>query len=127
LSESQDPQRILDDHPEIVGYQLSGQGTSQPIAGLQPVKTPEAFTLAQNYPNPFNPSTHIQFDLPQDSFVTLKVYDINGRVVTTLLESPFTAGSHVVEWNGSQYASGVYFYNLKTNVGNATKQMILVK
>ena len=89
---------------------------------------PEAFTLAQNYPNPFNPSTTIKFALPRAAKVGLKVYNVLGQVVATLVNGNYAAGTFNVQWNASQLASGVYFYRLTAD-GNVidTKKMMLVK
>ena len=88
---------------------------------------PEMFTLHQNYPNPFNPITNIRFNLPKNGFVTLKVFDILGREVTTLVNEKLSAGSYETNWDGSSYPSGVYFYRLVTNGFKQIKKMILVK
>ena len=85
------------------------------------------FRLSQNYPNPFNPSTVISYQLPVNGEVTLKVYDILGREVITLVNEEKPAGSYEVEFKGSKYASGVYFYQLKTGNYVNTKKMILIK
>ena len=92
---------------------------------------PKQFELSQNYPNPFNPSTKINYDLPVDSKVSLKVYDMTGREVASLVNTTQIAGYYVVEFNVSNMASGIYFYTL-TAEGNgknfiATKKMLLLK
>ena len=96
------------------------------------VTAPNKFSLEQNYPNPFNPTTSITFNLKVDSKVTLKVFNILGQEVATLLNSNIQSGVHVVNFNASQLTSGVYFYRLKANgidgsVYNAVKKMILNK
>ena len=73
---------------------------------------PGEFALAQNYPNPFNPVTRIRFDLPVESRATLKVYDLLGRNVATVVEGIQPAGHRSVEWNGAGFASGLYIYRL---------------
>jgi hypothetical protein len=95
---------------------------------------PATFKLDQNYPNPFNPTTVISYQLPAFSHVTLKVYDVLGRVVATLVDETEKAGSYQVIWNASRYASGVYFYRLSAGslsgqAGNynATKKLLLLK
>ncbi len=85
------------------------------------------FTLKQNYPNPFNPSTQISFTLPTHSFVTLKVYDLLGREISTLLNSKMEAGEHVVNWNASNRESGVYVYRIVTEKYVETRKMLLVR
>ena len=89
---------------------------------------PEKFNLEQNYPNPFNPSTKINFSLPIDSKVTLKVYDITGREISTLLNGELKlAGYYTVDFNGGNFASGYYFYRVQTEKEIATKKMVLIK
>ncbi|MBS1492619.1 MAG: T9SS type A sorting domain-containing protein [Bacteroidetes bacterium] len=85
------------------------------------------YSLSQNYPNPFNPSTLISFSIPQNGFVTLKVYDISGKEITTLLNRNMTTGSYSVEFNAAALSSGVYFYRLESNNFAETKKMMLVK
>ena len=85
------------------------------------------FALAQNYPNPFNPSTNIRYQIPERSFVTLKVYDVLGNEVTTLVNKELNAGSHEVVFDASRFSTGIYFYQLKTGSFVETKKMILVK
>lgn len=88
---------------------------------------PSSIILEQNYPNPFNPSTTIQFQIPNSSFVNLNVYDILGREVATLVNEEKPVGSYEVEFNASQLSSGVYFYTLKAGIFIETKKLILMK
>ncbi len=88
---------------------------------------PNELTLKQNYPNPFNPSTKIEFSIQDFGFVSLKVYDILGNEVTTLVNSEKPIGVYEVEWNATGLPSGVYFYQLKTEGFVETKKMILMK
>ena len=88
---------------------------------------PKVFELYQNYPNPFNPVTNIKFDIPSNEFVTLKIYDILGKEVTTLVNEKLNAGSYKVEWNAINYQSGVYFYKLITDEFVDVKKMIFIK
>src|SRR5207244_2858587 len=75
--------------------------------------TPEEFRLDQNYPNPFNPTTNIQFELPNPAVVTLKVYNMLGQEVATLLDrQEMEEGTQELEFNASNFASGVYFYRI---------------
>jgi FlgD Ig-like domain len=88
--------------------------------------------LLQNSPNPFNPSTSIKFFIPENSNASVKIYDMLGREVTTLINGPTTAGYHIVYWNGrdrygSQAASGIYLYRLTAGNFIETKKMILLK
>ncbi|MCH7974832.1 MAG: T9SS type A sorting domain-containing protein, partial [Bacteroidetes bacterium] len=88
---------------------------------------PNTFKLFQNYPNPFNPSTTISFQLPALSFVSLKIYDVLGREVKTLINKEMKAGSYKVDFNASQLSSGIYFYRLTASSFVQTKKMILMK
>jgi hypothetical protein len=97
----------------------------KPIAG-----TVESFELSQNYPNPFNPSTIINFSLPRNEVVTLKVYNILGREVAVLLQNEkLNAGGYSVDFNADNYklSSGLYFYRIETESGILTKKMIFSK
>jgi hypothetical protein len=88
---------------------------------------PKEFTLDQNYPNPFNPSTKIRYELPVKSIVQLKVYDILGREVETLVEEEKPAGTYQVNWNAINRSSGLYFYRLQVGDIIETRKMILMK
>jgi len=85
------------------------------------------FSLSQNYPNPFNPNTNIKFTVPKDGLVTLKVYDMLGNEVCTIWNDFLKAGAYNGGFNGSELASGVYFYTLTAGEYTATKKMTLVK
>jgi hypothetical protein len=85
------------------------------------------YDLLQNYPNPFNPKTIIRYNLRKTSFVKLKVYDILGKEVITLLNKYQSKGSHEVEFDGANFAGGVYFYELKTDNYTETNRMLLIK
>ncbi|MFN3562436.1 MAG: T9SS type A sorting domain-containing protein, partial [Chloroherpetonaceae bacterium] len=89
--------------------------------------TPKQFSLAQNYPNPFNPITMIRYELPERADVTLKVYDVLGREVATLVNAAQGQGSYQVPFNAANLASGIYFYRLKAGSFMQTKKMLLVK
>jgi hypothetical protein len=88
---------------------------------------PTAFSLAQNFPNPFNPSTTISFDLPSQSFVSLKIFDLIGREVATIVSEELSAGSHSRQWNATGMPSGVYFYRLQAGSFTGTKKLLLLK
>jgi hypothetical protein len=88
---------------------------------------PRSFRLFQNWPNPFNPSTTIKFDLPKAGFVSVTIFDINGRVVETLLEKDLAAGIHELNWDSSKRASGVYFCKLSANGKSQIIKMILMR
>ncbi len=100
------------------------------LVTVQGVKTPpgpRSFALMQNYPNPFNPTTAISYELSANSQVSLKVYDILGREVATLVNGKENAGSHSVTFDGSRLASGVYFYRLEAGAFSDTKKLMLVR
>lgn len=88
---------------------------------------PEKFSLEQNYPNPFNPVTKIRFEIPKNGFVTLKVYNILGKEVQTLVSENLSSGVYTIDFDGSMLSSGIYFYCLETNGFKDTKKMILMK
>lgn len=88
---------------------------------------PTKFELSQNYPNPFNPSTTINYALPKEGFVTLKIYDITGREVKTLVNEIRKTGFYSITFNVSELSSGIYFYKLQAGSFNQTKRMVLIK
>jgi hypothetical protein len=109
---------------------LLGDFTSQAI--MASAALPERYELLQNRPNPFNPETEIAYSLPEETHVTIRIYNIAGQVVNTLIDEVRPAGKHAVTWNGtnesgSRVASGVYFYRMETSAFQKTVKMILVK
>ena len=88
---------------------------------------PGNYSLSQNYPNPFNPSTKIKYQLPELCFVTLKVYDVLGNEIITLVNEEKFVGSYEVEFGGTGLPSGVYFYKLQAGDFVETKKMLLMK
>jgi len=98
--------------------------------GFQSIKeesSPGKFILNQNYPNPFNPATTIRFSLTQPGFTTLKIYDLLGREIATLLSEKLDAGPSTIEWDAGNFPSGVYFYQLKSGSFIQTKKMVLMR
>jgi Secretion system C-terminal sorting domain/PQQ-like domain len=91
------------------------------------IGTPEEYSLEQNYPNPFNPSTTISYSIKEKGMTTLKVFDILGNEVSTVVNEEQQAGNYKVEFNASYFASGIYFYSLKAGDFISTKKMILLK
>jgi hypothetical protein len=89
--------------------------------------TPVEFSLSQNYPNPFNPSTTIRFSLPQREHVTLKVFDVLGREVATLVDGEMAAGNHAVTFAPHDLAGGLYFYQLTAGQFSQTRKAVLMK
>ena len=110
-----------------------GVGESRDNLGSTTTNIPLVFRLSQNYPNPFNPVTKINYDLPKDSKVKIVIYDLLGREVKRLVNSELkTAGSYIVDFNASNYASGVYFYRIEAEEPNDnkfvdSKKMVLLK
>jgi hypothetical protein len=88
---------------------------------------PNKFELMQNYPNPFNPATTIIFSVPKTSFITIKIYDILGREIKTLVNEEKSAGNYSVQFTGSNLSSGIYFYRLQSGNYSQTKKLILLK
>jgi sugar lactone lactonase YvrE/fibronectin type 3 domain-containing protein len=111
---------------ELRDYYYSGQTASRETAEVKATQVGK-YELGQNYPNPFNPTTTIEYAMPQAGVVTLKVYDVLGREVTTLVNERKAAGNYAVPFNGSGLASGVYFYKLTAGNFTATKKLLLVK
>jgi len=101
------------------------------LTGLNQVNVEESnlslFTLSQNYPNPFNPATEIAFSLPENSHITLTVFNALGQKVATLVDEKKGAGSYQVRWDGAGFPSGVYFYRLETQGFTKTIKMLLMK
>ena len=88
---------------------------------------PNSFELYQNYPNPFNPSTKISFSIPNSEYVTLKVYDVLGKEIATLVSEQLDAGSYSYNFDASKLTSGIYFYKLQAGKFSETRKMILTK
>jgi plastocyanin len=85
------------------------------------------YELSQNYPNPFNPTTNIKFSVANSSQVTLKVYNITGKEVATLVNDKLSPGSYRVDWNAVNFTSGIYYYRIRTEAFSETKKMLLIK
>ncbi len=107
----------------IVRAFITGQTSDVPNQG----ELPKVFALNQNYPNPFNPSTSISYELPGRSFVSLKMFDVLGREVATLVSEEKTAGKYSVAWNARDVSSGIYFYRLQAGSFTDTKKLVLMK
>lgn len=108
---------------------LPGQGID-PGEGDNPITSkniPKEFKLFQNYPNPFNPVTNIKYNLPKDVLVTIKIYDMLGREIKTLISENKNAGSYIVTFNGSELASGIYFYRIQAGSFVSVKRMVFIK
>jgi phosphatidylserine/phosphatidylglycerophosphate/cardiolipin synthase-like enzyme len=114
---------------EFKARYLEAGGTDTIVASVRRSgdMLPEAYALTQNYPNPFNPSTAFSFSVKHAGMVTLKIYDVVGREVATLVNREMAAGSYRAEWNASNLSSGVYFYQLRAGEFISTKKMVLQK
>ncbi|GAB4295802.1 MAG: hypothetical protein Kow0098_18440 [Ignavibacteriaceae bacterium] len=117
--------------PGIVQYRLKqvdmdGTINLSDIVEVE-IGKPDKFELFQNYPNPFNPVTSIKFSIPEKSFVTLKIYNAIGKEIKVLLDEEKPAGNYEIKFNGSDLASGVYFYRLTAGDFSGTKKLILLK
>lgn len=93
----------------------------------EPVDPPQQFSLSQNYPNPFNPVTTIRFSIPYNAHVVVRIYDIIGREITTILNADKLAGNYAVQFDGSTLSSGIYYYTLTAGSFAESKKMVLVK
>ena len=117
------------DTADMIGLEGLAMRTDvvQAVPALPVVQIPPAYALHQNYPNPFNPSTTIQYELPNSSVVRLSVYDILGREVTALVNERRDAGVHEVRFDGSNLASGVYFYRLQAGDFVQSRKLTILK
>ena len=113
-------------------YILEVGGTVGSVTFVKNEITLSGYTLEQNYPNPFNPTTQIRFNMPEESVVTIKIYNMLGKEIKTLISGEKTAGEHSVTWNGTNdrgilVASGTYFYRINTGNFTQVKKMIFMK
>ncbi|MHB1687666.1 MAG: T9SS type A sorting domain-containing protein [Ignavibacteriaceae bacterium] len=113
-------------------YSSSGSFYATGITGIRNGQVPYSFEVQQNYPNPFNPSTQIKFSLPKESIVSIKIYNMLGQLIKTLVDERKAAGIYTVQWNGDnnfnqQVATGVYLYRVTAGENVAVKKMILLK
>ena len=91
------------------------------------IQVPTDFHLDEPYPNPFNPTTTVKFSVPQSGFVSIKVYDLIGNEVSTLVNSDFTSGNHIIQWDGSGQTTGIYFVRMESGGFVQTKKVMLLK
>jgi len=108
-------------------YKSSTRTFSVMVSVQQEKRTPTSFSLKQNYPNPFNPRTSFEFDLPISEVVSLKVFDLSGREVATLVDGKRAPGVHVVSWDAADVSSGVYLYRMQAGTFLQTGKMVLTK
>ena len=123
-------------HNDSILWAVGGYGKilhtttgGQWLVGINNISSeiPKSFVLHQNYPNPFNPNTKINFALPKQGLVTLKIYDITGREIKILVNEVKQAGYYTVDFNGSHISSGVYFYKIQSGDFSSVKRMVLIK
>jgi hypothetical protein len=100
---------------------------SSPLSVASPEPIPGRYNLSYNYPNPFNPATTINFSIPTSEFISVKVYDINGTELITLISETLSIGEHSVEWDGGDYPSGIYIARISSGNYFQTRKMLLVK
>jgi hypothetical protein len=112
--------KVVIDKVQIVQYTPTAVGTTKP-------DLPSKYALSQNYPNPFNPSTTIEFALPAESYTRIKVYNLLGAEVATVLERVLPAGNHSIPFNAAGLPSGLYFYTMNAGSFTATRTMVLMK
>jgi hypothetical protein len=125
---------VKDTNNVIWGYACTQNGRvfkleDHVLIGINPNNTtvPVEFVLEQNYPNPFNPLTVINYSVPKSAFVTIKIYDLLGREVKTLVNHQHKKGNYTETFDGSLLASGIYYYTMTADEFSQTKKMVLVK
>ncbi len=102
-------------------------GDTAVTSAVDQIKSINSFKLSQNYPNPFNPKTKISYSIPQTNFVIIKVYDLIGKEIATLVNEQKTIGNYEVEFDGSNLSSGIYFYKMQAGDFTDTKKLVLIK
>ena len=112
---------------ETGDWKVFGSYAQIPLDVNETAAIPKIFRLYQNYPNPFNPGTTIEFSIPSAQFVMLKVYNLLGQEVVTLVNGLQTAGVHSVQWNASSLSTGFYFYKMETGKFSQTRKLMLMK
>jgi len=114
----------FDNHFAVVRY----MGSSGPVSvDVEDEILTKEFVLSQNYPNPFNPNTKINYSIPKTGFVILKIYDVLGNEITTLVNEEQSTGNYEIQFNGSNISSGVYFYRMQIEGFTDTKKFILIR
>jgi len=114
--------------PQVINPTTTERSVCGTLTGINSNnEVPDQFLLKQNYPNPFNPSTKIEFSIPASGNVSLKVYDVDGKLVSVILDNFRNKGSYSIDFNASNLSTGIYFYELKSEGFTETKKMMLVK
>jgi phosphatidylserine/phosphatidylglycerophosphate/cardiolipin synthase-like enzyme len=120
--------RIANLYLQEFSKRYTAAGGTQTLTGVEASDmVPKTYRLLQNYPNPFNPTTAIAYEVPSKCVVKLKVFDLLGREVATLINAEMPAGTYQVQFNASRYASGIYFYRLTAGSFISTRKMVLIK
>ena len=127
VTDNSSPQQTVTSTVYITEHSAGDDPLPKIGINTESVILPMEFEIQQNYPNPFNPVTTIKYAIPQNDFVTLKVYDILGREIATLVNEEKQPGYYEVKFDGSKYSSGMYIYKITGNNLNLTKKMILMK
>jgi hypothetical protein len=111
------------------GGQVGDRNWALIISGIpyENANVPQAYKLSQNYPNPFNPVTKIKFSINKVDRVRLEIFNISGQKITTLIDQKMKPGDHEVDWDGTRFASGVYFYKFSYGSLTMTKKMVLIR
>lgn len=117
---------LVSNPSEFIELEFKGN-TTETIGINQISSVVREFSLEQNYPNPFNPVTNINFSIPKNEFVSLKVYDILGREVKSLVSQHMTPGQYTVDFDASGLSSGMYYYSIRAGENVSVKKMVLVK
>lgn len=111
----------------LIGAIINGKSYGEILSIRSNNNKESSFILNQNYPNPFNPKTTISYSIPRPGFVSMKVYNVLGQEITSLVSEEYHLGNYTVEWNASTFSNGLYFYRLQTNDFSETKKMVLLK
>ncbi|NIR49148.1 T9SS type A sorting domain-containing protein [candidate division KSB1 bacterium] len=115
------------DNIQQAGFWYTTFGLITSVEQVEEAQLPTEFRLEQNYPNPFNPTTTIQFSVPKTSSVSIKLYDILGRRVATLVDDEYQVGIYNISFDASDLASGVYVYRIQADGFVATRKLMLLK
>ncbi len=119
---------IIGDFEAQAGFWFAVVTLTTPGSAVDaPVMPPSRYALEQNYPNPFNPATQIRFALPRAVHVAVKVYNLNGALVETLVDAEFSSGEHQVSWNADHFASGTYLIKMAAPGFAEVRKAVLLK
>ena len=92
-----------------------------------PNANPEVISINSIYPNPFNPLVSLNYELSKDEYLEISILDINGRVIESLIEGNFVSGSYAVQWDGNEFSSGIYFFQIKSTNSSLMEKITLIK